>query len=187
MRKLLLLCFLVIARTSSAEVTENLVYTSYVANADPTRPLLSTLNASSPYRQSSQILHAYTNWHVNWNFRWFEKPDGKCRISSVTTKLTGNIHLPKLVGANSTQGSQFEKYLSALRVHEQGHYSIGKEAATAIDRKILSLGEMSSCKALEAAANDLGNRTINEYKEKELRYDDSTAHGKTQGAWLDGE
>jgi len=80
---------------------------------------------------------------------------------------------------------EYQSSLTLFILHEQGHYSIGKEAATAIDRKILSLGEMSSCKVLEAVANDLGNRTINEYKEQELRYDNSTSHGKTQGAWLD--
>jgi len=181
MRKLFLPCFLIITGTSSAEVSESLVYTSYTANADPTRSLLSILNASSPFRPN----HAYTTWNVKWRFRWFENPDGRCRITNVATELTGSINLPRLVGANSVQGGQFEKYLSALRDHELGHYSIGKEAAVAIDRTILSLPEMPSCKALESAANDLGNRMLNEYKERELRYDASTAHGKSQGAWLD--
>jgi predicted secreted Zn-dependent protease len=185
MRKLFLLCFLAITRTSSAEVNESLVYTYYIANADPTRSLLSILNASSPIRQNGQVFHAHTSWYVDWNFRWFENPDGRCRITKVTTGLTGSISLPRLVDATPMQGRQFDIYLSTLRVHELGHYGIGKEAAAAIDRKILSLPEMPSCKALESAANDLGYRTLNEYKEKEVRYDASTAHGKSQGAWLD--
>lgn len=84
--------------------------------------------------------------------RW----NGMCKITSVKTNLVGNIYLPKLVGANAAQSNQFEKYLSALRIHELGHYNIGKEVATTIDRKILSLPEMSSCKVLEATANDFG-------------------------------
>lgn len=80
---------------------------------------------------------------------------------------------------------QFDKYLSALRVHELGHYDIANIAAAEIDRMILALPEMPSCKVLETTANDLGYRTLSEYKEKEIRYDASTAHGRSQGAWLD--
>lgn len=185
MRTLFLLLFLVITRTSSAEVSESLVYTYYMANADPNRSLLSILNTSSPIRQNGQVFHAHTDWNVKWSFRWFRNPDGRCRIIKVTTELTGSINLPKLVEATAMQGGQFDIYLSALRIHELGHYDIGKEAAAAIDRKMLSLPEMAGCKALESAANDLGYRTLNEYKEREVQYDASTGHGKSQGAWLD--
>ena len=103
----------------------------------------------------------------------------------MTTEVAGSIKLPQLVGVTPAQGAQFEKYLSALRNHELGHYGIGKEAASVIDRAILSLPEMPSCRALETAANDLGNRTLNDYREKERQYDVSTGNGKSQGAWLD--
>lgn len=185
MRILFLLCFLLVPQTSSAEVSENLDYTYYTANADPARSLLSILNTSSPIRQNGQVFHGYTNWYVRWDFRWHEKPDGKCRITSASTKLTGSINLPRLNAATPVQEVQFGKYVTALRVHELGHYDVGKAAAITIDRKIRSLPEMSSCRALESAANDLGMRTLDEYKERELRYDDSTYHGKSQGAWLD--
>ena len=119
MRKLFLLCFLVITRTSSAEVNESLVYTYYIANADPTRSLLSILNASSPIRQNGQVFHAHTSWYVNWNFRWFENPDGRCRITKVTTGLTGSISLPGLVDATPMQGRQFDIYLSFCQLLRQ--------------------------------------------------------------------
>lgn len=83
------------------------------------------------------------------------------------------------------QREQFDKYLSALRIHELGHYNIGKDAATAIDGKIASLPEMSHCNDLEITANNIGNQTLREYMEKELSYDTTTAYGRSQGAWLD--
>lgn len=185
MRKILLLCFLVITQNSNAEVNENLVYAYYTANADPSRSLLSIMNASSPIRQDGQIFHGNTRWNVKWNFWWFENSDGRCRITKVTTTLDGSITLPRLVGATARQQSQFDIFLSALRVHELGHFGIAKEAAATIDRKILSFPEMSSCNALEAAVNNLGYRTIDAYKEKDVQYDALTSHGKSQGAWLD--
>ena len=168
-----------------SEVRDSLGYTYYTADADPTRSLLSILNASTPIRRNGNLFHGHTDWRVKWDLQWFEKPDGRCKIIKVTTEITGNITLPRLVGANPRHQSQFGRYLSALRVHELGHYDIGKEAATEIGRNILSLPEMSSCKDLESAANDLGYRTLHEYQKKTVRYDDSTAYGKLQGAWLD--
>ena len=186
MRKLLLLLScLILAPTSSAAVVETLEYVDYIAIANPPRSLLSTLNAASPLRENGQVLHGQTDWHVTWNFRWFEGPDGRCRITTVTTALTGRITLPRLVGATSTQRGQFDRYLSALRVHELGHYGFGEEAAAEIDREILSLPEMSSCKTLESAASDLRDRMLNEYQEREIRYDAATAHGRSQGTWLE--
>lgn len=185
MHKSLLLCLLIIMQTASAEVSENLEYIYYTANADSNRSLLGILNKASPIRVDNHIFHGYTDWYVKWNYRWFEQPDGRCKITRVTTKFTSSIKLPELVGARSPQADLFAEYLSALRVHELGHYNIGKEAANTIDRGIASLPEMSSCKELEATANDFGYRTLDKYREKEKQYDASTAHGKSQGAWLE--
>ncbi|MDD1610027.1 MAG: DUF922 domain-containing Zn-dependent protease [Methylococcaceae bacterium] len=185
MRKLFLLCFLIITQTSGAAVSESVTYIYYTANAEPSHSLLKILNTATPIRQNGHVFHAYTKWYIKWNFRWFENPDGRCKITSVTTQLTASINLPQLVGDTSTQQNQFDDYLSALRTHELGHYDIGKQAADTIDSKILTLPEMSSCKTLESAANDIGYQTLDEYKEIELQYDASTGHGKTQGAWLE--
>ena len=181
---LLLFCLLIIARTASAEVSENLDYIYYTANADADRSLLKILNSASPIRKDNHTFHGYTKWHVKWNYRWFEKPDGRCKITRVTTNVSGKITLPNLVGGTSEQTELFDKYLSALKLHELGHFDIGKAAANTIDSGIRSLPEMSSCKELESTANDLGYRTLDEYKAIEKQYDTSTGHGKSQGAWL---
>jgi predicted secreted Zn-dependent protease len=185
MRKLLLLCLLLIVKTSSAEVSAGFDYIYYPANANSSSSLLSTLNSASPIRVNNHTFHGYTKWYVKWNYRWLEQADGRCKITKVTTNLTATITLPELIGASSAQTEIFDKYLSALRVHELGHYSIGKEAADTIDSGILALPEMSSCKNLESSANNLGYQILDEYREKEKQYDVSTAHGKSQGAWLE--
>jgi len=185
MRKLLLLCLLLIVKTSNADVSENLDYIYYTANADTSGSLREILNKATPIRVDDRPFHGYTKWNVKWNYRWFEQADGRCKITKVTTSLTATITLPELVGATAEQTALFDNYLSALCVHELGHYDIGKQTATAIDSGILALPEMPSCKTLEATANDFGYRTLDAYKEQEKQYDRSTTHGKTQGAWLD--
>lgn len=167
-----------------AEVTENLEYTYYRAHADPTRSLLSILNASSPIHNNGKIFHGYTRWDVKWYFHWFESPNGRCKLTGVSTELTGSIKLPRLFGATSAQRDQFNRYESVLRVHELGHFQIGREAAATIDHKILSLPEMSNCKDLAATGNDIGYQTIREHKKKGIQYDASTDYGRSQGAWL---
>lgn len=184
MRKLLPLCFLIITKTVSADVSENLDYVYYTANADPNDSLLNVLNKASPIKINNHTFHGLTKWYVKWNYRWFEQPDGRCKITKVTTTYTSSIKLPELTGADSAQEQAFNNYLTALRTHELGHYDIGKQAANVIDSGIASLPEMSSCKELEATANGLGYQILDEYKIKEKQYDADTGHGKTQGAWL---
>jgi predicted secreted Zn-dependent protease len=185
MDKLLLFCLLLISQTSNATLKESLDYSYYTANAEPSVSLLKILDKATPIREQGHTYHGYTKWHIKWHFWWYENSDGTCRITKVNTELSGLITLPELVGATSEQQSRFDKYVSALNVHELGHYDIGKRAAMTIDEKIQALSEMSSCKLLESAANGIGYQTLDEYKAIEVDYDTSTGHGKTQGAWLD--
>lgn len=76
-----------------AGVNESIEYTYYKASADPSRSLLNILNSSTPIRKDEKFFHGDAYWQVKWNFRWSEKPDGSCKISSVTTELTCNIRL----------------------------------------------------------------------------------------------
>ncbi len=186
MRILFLIMCAAMAWPVKAEVNESLEYSYYTAYADPSRSLLSILNAATPIRVDGKFFHGYTDWHVKWYFRWSEKPDGMCSISSVETELTCNIQLPKLLGATSEQSDQFDRYLSALRIHESGHCQIGKQAAVTIDRMILSLPQMSDCSDLKAAGNSIGYQALKEYKEKVKQYDAETGYGRSQGAWLTG-
>jgi len=185
MHKSLLLCLLIVANTASAQVSEHLDYTYYTAQADANSSLREALNKVTPILVDNNSFHGYTKWNVKWHYRWFEQADGRCKMTTVTTDLTGNITLPELVGATAEQAAAFNRYVSALRVHELGHYDIGRKTATAIDNGILALPAMSSCKALEATANALGYQTLDDYKAREKQYDAETNHGKTQGASLD--
>ena len=51
--------------------------------------------------------------------------------------------------------------------------------------QIGAMREMEGCAALVKAANDLGQRTLNDFRLKEKQYDVDTRHGRTQGAWIE--
>jgi len=184
MKKVTLLCLLLICQSSRATVSERLDYEYYTAHADPSRSLSSVVNEVSPIRENGRTMFGHTHWNVSWHFHWHENPDGRCRMTDVNTDVTTVIQLPRIVNATPKQEDQFNKFIAALRVHELGHHENGKQAAREIDQGILALPEMGNCQALGTAANDLGYRILKEYNNKDVQYDAITGHGKTQGAVL---
>jgi len=184
-RNLIILAVLLCSWNAHANVTDRLVYSYYIARAEPGTPILVTLNAASPIRENDKIFHAETKWYVNWKFWWHEQADGRCRMTRVDVDLDSRIKLPALTYATEEQDKQFHTYLFALQAHELGHVGFGKQAALAVDTGVMALPEMASCTELENAANRLGNQILNEYKIKEIHYDVDTRHGRTQGARLD--
>ncbi len=172
------------AQLSCADVTNKVVYAYYIATARPNEPIRLALNRASPNRVGDRIFHAYTKWNVNWHYWTHYNLDGSCRITGVQVDLTSSINLPTLVNGTDQQDAQFWTYLLALRTHEMGHVAIGESAARDIDMAILALPEMSSCSALGEAANNAGYQILSDYKSKEIQYDVTTQHGRTQGAVL---
>ena len=184
LRSLISLFFVLFAQ-AGAEVKEHLVYAYYDVHANPGQSLLRELNASSPFKENEQVFHAFTTWNVRLSTRRLKSSNGRCRLSRSITELTATIEMPRLIGASPSQKLYFEKYFSALLSHELGHYDIGEKAAIDLERKIDSLPVYSSCRALEMEKNKIFNQTLSKYRASEIKYDTTTEHGKTQGAWLD--
>ena len=172
------------AGLACAELQENIRSTYYSAEHRAGTTLLATLNHHSPIRQNSQIFHAYTGWNIQWNFRWWEERDGRCRITSNLTRLQVEITLPRLVSSDPAVRSRFDRYLDALRAHEMEHVAIGRRYARRIDEGIRRLPQMTFCAALSRAANTLGEKLLQEAVAAEREMDRQTAHGARQGATL---
>jgi len=179
------MAFLLCSCCAHADVTDRLVYSYYIAKAEPGTPIGATLDAASSLRSNDKVFHAETKWYVNWKFWWHEQADGRCKMTRIDVNLDSRITMPALTNATDEQEKQFHTYLLALQAHELGHVSFGKQAALAIDAAVMALPEMASCTELENAANRLGNRILNDYKIKEIHYDVETRHGRTQGVRLE--
>jgi predicted secreted Zn-dependent protease len=170
--------------TGSADVLETLRYSYYTAQHRPPTTLLSALNAVSPIRQDGQIFHGYTKWVVNWQFRWWEEADGRCRLTENQTHVAVDVTLPRLHTTDAVAKSSFDRYFVALHAHEMEHVKIARNVAGRIDHGIRQLPEMPSCRALESAANRLGKQLLDEAVIEEKRMDKMTDHGSRQGAIL---
>ena len=103
----------------------------------------------------------------------------------MTTRLRTEVQLPELRSGTPAQQAVFDRYLSALSRHEQGHVQFGRDAAQAIDEGIAALPAAPDCAALERRANTLGHRLLREHAEREKQYDRDTRHGASQGARLE--
>ncbi len=167
-----------------AEVSEQLVYGYYTVEQPPGQSLRQSLNQATPIRHDGEVFHGHTNWRVQWRFRWHEDQGGRCRLVQNKTALTADITLPDLARADEPTRRVFGTYLGALKTHELGHYQIARSVARKVDEAILGLPAMSSCALLERTANQLGRDLIAQGNLADRQYDQTTGHGRTQGAWL---
>lgn len=175
---------LVASSAALAAVHEELLAKPYAVHARPDEPLRQAINAATPITVNGQRFHGYTRWNVRWTFRWWREASGRCTITEVTTRLHVELQLPELQRATPSQQAEFDRYLPALKQHEQGHVQFGRDAARAVDEGIAQLPAEAECATLERRANALGQRIVQDHVEREKRYDLDTGHGATQGAKL---
>lgn len=177
------LCALAVLPAGAA-VEESLNFRYYASPHRPGMTLLAALNTATPIRQDGMRFHGYTAWQTSWQFRWWEEADGRCRITANLTRLSAEVTLPRLTTADPAIRQRFEHYLAALKNHEMEHVRIARDAAQRIDRGILALPTMPSCRQLEQTANDLAQRLLREAGDAEREMDQRTGHGAKQGASL---
>ena len=179
------LAVLICTAAAQAAVTEQAIQRPYTVHVQPGETLRQALNGATPIAVNGERFHGYTRWNVRWTFRWWREASGRCSITEVQTHLRTEVQLPQLRTATPAQQAVFDRYLSALSRHEQGHVQIGRDAAQAIDEGIARLPALEDCATLERTANALGHRLLREHTEREKAYDQHTGHGATQGARLD--
>jgi predicted secreted Zn-dependent protease len=127
---------------------------------------------------------AHTDWHVEWTYRYRPTSSG-CELTSVSVSLSGTILLPRWIHGSDAPDALVEKwdrYLAALRLHENGHYAHGMSAAKEIEAMAKSFHGSGDCPAVVSEFNDRAHSIIDKYKALDAAYDRETDHGRTQGA-----
>jgi len=139
---------------------------------------------ATPIHEDGRPMHGHTTWHVAWHFTWRRAADGSCAIETVHCDATAEVTLPHLQSSDPDTNARFQTYLAALKVHEGGHVRIAETAAQQADAAIRALPAAADCASLTREANDAGRRILDRSRSDEVRYDQETQHGKTQGAWI---
>jgi predicted secreted Zn-dependent protease len=133
---------------------------------------------------SGQHWDAYTDWDVSWSYP-YSRTDAKCSAGPVqaTVAITFTFptwHIPK--GTHPDVIGKWNDYMDSLEAHENGHKEIAIAAAYAVVEILEALPAYPSCSELELAADNAAQDVLQQYRQREATYDQTTDHGATQGA-----
>jgi len=174
------LCFVV-----EASAQDSLVIRTNFFNVSggSERELRRSINQSRPWKDKREG-DAFTEWKIEWTFR-LASSRSACQFHSFATRTAITITLPRWTPRAPTSqalSQEWERYLTALKAHEEGHKQIGLAVAAEIQRRVKALKPEPTCEAMSALLNSTAKNVIAEYRQKEIDYDRKTEHGATQGA-----
>jgi predicted secreted Zn-dependent protease len=118
---------------------------------------------------------------MRWTWRT-ERASGGCEIREVTVYVNAQITLPRWTPpptADSSVVAEWNRFLTALEVHEAGHKDITAKSGKAIIDRLRGLS--GPCALLSTRANDLARDIVTRASEEQRLYDATTRHGLTQG------
>ena len=175
---------LVFARPAVADVSEAVSYRYYTAPIEPQHTLYNSLLKASPIRENGQSYLGHTSWHVRWKLHWRSDAGGRCTLDRLHTHLKATITLPQRAPGDGRAEKTFGPFSRALHEHELRHLAIARRAAQAINERIWQLPTMPTCNALNQAANQVGERVLDEARSEGRAFDQRTGHGRSEGAVL---
>ena len=178
----LLIAFGALASARAADV--QVVY--YDISGRTARDLLEQMQAKGPADPSGSRFPAYTKWRVSWNFR-YESTPGSCKLTELTASVEGTMTLPHWVDADNAPAplaKEWRNFVAALRVHENGHYAHGEEAADEVQALAGSIQPAADCSDLTREIDDRAESVLDKYRALDAKYDRDTNHGEKQGAVL---
>ena len=145
-----------------------------------------SLDQNRPAKDSTNNIHGWTDWRINWRYKFQETDDG-CRLENFSTKTVITITLPRWIPpTNATRmlRDTWVKYINALQQHEFGHGRVALAAATELHKRIKAISQEPACESLKEKIDNMCQRVLDEYKTRDKQYDERTNHGATQGARL---
>ncbi len=125
----------------------------------------------------------YTYWSIDWEYRYAPQ-SGSCEITEASVAFSVRVVLPVWRPTPEVPAPlrrHWERFVAALRVHEDGHVRIGADAARTVLARIGRL-TAPSCDGMADRANRIGHQTLDEFRARQRTYDADTGHGRTQGA-----
>lgn len=143
-----------------------------------------SLNQAGPVGSDGERWDGYTRWSLRWRLQLADDAGG-CRVMAVETAVDIETTLPRWdepPRADRGLARRWQKYLSALTEHEDGHGRIGEDTAAAIRRSLVRLPAEPTCAEMSQAANVTAEQAVHDAALRERQYDRETRHGATQGA-----
>lgn len=125
----------------------------------------------------------YHQWQISWQFRYAASGAG-CEITSSIVQLQSETTLPRWIDrerADSALIVEWDRYIGALRTHENGHRDIAHRAVAQIQRAIRRT-RAGTCTSISGVANRTARDILERHQRENREYDEKTRHGAAQGA-----
>lgn len=126
---------------------------------------------------------ALYRWNMEARYRWQPTEDG-CVMRDVDVRVAVTTTMPRWERPPDPPPgleASWERYMSAMHTHEEGHRDHVLRAATELRRELLRL-ERDNCNFMQGDARDLHDRIVRRWKQLDTEYEIETEHGRTQGA-----
>jgi predicted secreted Zn-dependent protease len=117
-----------------------------------------------------------------WRWRIQSRSGASCTLRDVSVRVNAEITLPRWTPpADAEPGlvDEWNRFLTALELHEAGHKDITARAGREILDRLR--GESGSCALLNTRANDVARAIVARAMKEQQAYDVATRHGLTQG------
>lgn len=156
----------------------------YAVSGDNAEALRRAIDASGPAGPDGARWAGRTDWTLHYRF-WTRSTGGPCRVERVSVTLATVMTLPEWAGAPAASPplqQRWARFLSALRVHEEGHRRHGQLGADELERRLATLPPHPDCPAMDAAVRPVADEIIARHAAMGPAYDRTTDHGRRQGA-----
>lgn len=189
MRKVGLLV-LVLATASVAqanpEPTINFNIQHYAVSGSTTAEISASVFKNTPVVMDGNRFGAVTHNQFQTGFSVVPTASGGCEVKNARIVLNSTIVLPNLVrnGQSANVLAEWERYIGALRAHEQMHANNGKYTAETLLNRLYDFKAEMPCPVMKAKLDQAVDRLINNMGAWDQKLDSQTEHGKTQGAFL---
>ncbi|MBD0337574.1 MAG: DUF922 domain-containing Zn-dependent protease [Cyanobacteria bacterium Co-bin13] len=168
-----------------AAPTINISHRYYPISGSSAAQLRRQMTQQGPFEPSEgRRYDARTEWLVQWSYR-YNRASNRCSVDSLATKVDVTITYPQWTPSSAAPRSlvsEWQRYMTALQNHEDGHKDNGIAAGRDILYALKQLPAYPSCQALDNAANVASQTIIRRYNQRDLDYDHTTNHGSSQGA-----
>ena len=147
------------------------------------RALSAEIDAKGPVGEDGRRSDGYTHWAMSWTFG-FDSNDAGCTASRVVVDLDIHMTLPRWSAPPGTDAellSRWNRYLAALRIHEDGHRNRAEAAARDMRQALLQEGTAPDCDALRNRLDSRANALLDDLRKRQKAYDRDTAFGLKQG------
>jgi predicted secreted Zn-dependent protease len=176
------------APAPGVHLTERVV--TYAVRGRDIRALRQSMSRIGPIDDADHQHQFAKTWGT---FAWSypnDKKDGACATGPVSVELEVVQTYPDWVartGARASTVAEWNRWMTALKDHEEGHRRLLVDTAKKMSRQLRALPASATCEELDTAANALGGKLLQDMRDAHRDFDKTTRHGASTGAQLRNE